>query len=81
MIKLTHKQKQWLIDEGRSVLTTALTFTAFDASVQLLQVYNGDFSWILISQICFVFARSCLKALLTNLLPQLFPARTSKKDV
>ena len=70
--------KQYFKDELKSIFTTAFSLFIVDATVQLTQIYNGDWNRMLLWQIGLVAIRSLLKALLTFLLPQLFPVRLSK---
>lgn len=64
--------RQWLKNETVSIATTTLTIFAVDASALLFQVYEGDYSKMLLIQIATILGRSLVKALLQEIFPKVF---------
>lgn len=67
-----HFDKQWFIDELKSLLTTTLAFVAVDGVGILTEIYQGKIDREVLLLLGLLVARSWVKALLTLLFPTVF---------
>lgn len=67
-----HFDKQWFIDELKSLLTTTLAFVAVDGVGVLTEIYQGKIDREVLLLLGLLVARSLIKALLTLLFPTVF---------
>lgn len=80
MKKFWKLHRNYILDEVRSIATTALSFLVIDGAAELLNIYNGDWSKTSLFAFLLILARSLVKAVLKEMFPKLFPARVSVKE-
>lgn len=85
MTKYTTRFKRWLYsvkvqDEINSFLTTWASIMVVDGGLELINLYNGDFSTTAVIALLTAAFRSTVKAVLTLCFPLLFPKRSSGVD-
>lgn len=77
-LSITPEMKCKLMDEARSLFTSAFTFFVMDAAAILLNIYEGGpIDQKILMALLVILGRSVIKAVLTKTAPSLFPARTS----
>ena len=75
MNKFLNKHK----DELVSFFQTFIAILAVDGAGILTQLYDGQWDDVVLTAVGFAVARSFVKTVLQELLPSLFPKRTSNK--
>lgn len=71
-----HFNKQWVIDELKSIIITTMTIFTVDGFAVLTKLYNGDTSKDLLVALAVILGRSLLKAVLQTLFPKVFVKKT-----
>jgi hypothetical protein len=72
-----YKSSAFWKDEFRSFLTTLASILAVDGALQLMAVYQGDFSKAAWIALAVAVVRSVVKTVFTLALPRAFPLRKS----
>lgn len=71
-LQKTRFDRQWFLEELKSIGITTMTIFSVDGFVELTKLYNGDTSRDLLVALAIILGRSLLKAVLQIVFPKVF---------
>lgn len=77
-LETQHFNRQWLIDELKSIAVSTVTIFAFDGVGELTKLYNGDFSRDVFVALAIILGRSLVKAILQMVFPKVFVKKANQ---